>query len=62
MQRIFTRDEAAHIVEQDIIKMAGAIRNRILIDGMTDLDEILEHDAVRFWLASARRTLNATKE
>lgn len=62
MKRIFTREQTAHLVEKDVTRIAGVIRN-LIIQGETELDllSLLTHPRVQFWINNTQKLLNKTK-
>lgn len=55
-KKLYTREEAAKIVENDIIKAAGVMRN-LIKEGQSDYVAIMNNDRVWSWINHARHTL-----
>lgn len=59
MKKTFTREQTAHLVEKDVTRIAGVIRN-LIIQGETELDllTLLAHPRVKFWADDIQKLLS----
>lgn len=60
-KKTFTREEAAKIVENKIIKAAGAMRN-LINEGQTDYYSMIINDRVWSWMNEARHVIEQIEE
>lgn len=55
-KKLYTREEAAKIVENDMVKAAGVMRN-LIREGATSYADIMANDRVWSWINHARHTI-----
>jgi hypothetical protein len=60
-KKTFTREEAAKIVENKIIKAAGAMRN-LINEGQTDYYTMMTNDRVWSWMNEARHVIERIEQ
>ena len=59
----FTREQTAHLVEKDLTRVAGVIRNLILENkAEIALSALFAHPRVQFWTESIEKLLSETEK
>ena len=60
-KKTFTREEAAKIVENNMIKAAGVMRN-LINEGQTDYYTMMTNDRVWSWMNEARHAIERIEQ